>query len=75
MKFVDHVFDDQVIDQMMLKIILPEGSTYVTCTFFHRQHVILQGAHSSLKAFEIFSSFQGPGKSFKTGLVLECFGI
>jgi len=30
MKFVDHVFDDQVIDHMTLKIILPEGSTYVT---------------------------------------------
>lgn len=27
MKFVDHVFDDQVIDHMTLKIILPEGST------------------------------------------------
>jgi len=31
MKFVDHVFDDQVIDHMTLKIILPEGSTYVIC--------------------------------------------
>jgi len=29
MKFVDHVFDDQVIDRMTLKVILPEGSTYV----------------------------------------------
>ena len=29
MKFVDHVFDDQVIDHLKLKVILPEGSTYV----------------------------------------------
>jgi len=28
MKFVDHVFDDQVIDHLTVKIILPEGSTY-----------------------------------------------
>lgn len=27
MRFVDHVFDDLVIDQMTFKIILPEGST------------------------------------------------
>lgn len=26
MRFVDHVFDDMVVDQMTLKIILPEGS-------------------------------------------------
>lgn len=26
MRFVDHIFDDQVIDDMTLKIILPEGS-------------------------------------------------
>lgn len=26
MRFVDHVFDDQVIDQMTLKVILPEGA-------------------------------------------------
>ena len=29
MKFVDHVFDDQVIDHLTLRIILPEGATYV----------------------------------------------
>ena len=29
MKFVDHVFDDQVIDHLTLKIILPEGSACV----------------------------------------------
>jgi len=27
MKFVDHIFDDQVVDQLTVKIILPEGST------------------------------------------------
>jgi len=26
MKFVDHVFDDQVIDQLTVQIILPEGA-------------------------------------------------
>lgn len=26
MRFVDHVFDDQVIDEVTVKIILPEGS-------------------------------------------------
>ena len=26
MRFVDHVFDDMVVDQMTLKIILPEGA-------------------------------------------------
>jgi len=34
MKFVDHVFDDQVIDHLTLKIILPEGATYVILTVF-----------------------------------------
>jgi len=33
MKFVDHVFDDQVIDHMTLKVVLPEGSTYVFYLF------------------------------------------
>ena len=32
MKFVDHVFDDQVIDRLTVKIILPEGSAYDTFT-------------------------------------------
>ena len=26
MRFVDHVFDDQVVDSMTLKVVLPEGS-------------------------------------------------
>ena len=26
MRFLDHVFDDMVVDQMTLKIILPEGA-------------------------------------------------
>ena len=30
MRFVDHVFDDQVIDQMTLRVVLPEGSRSVT---------------------------------------------
>ena len=29
MRFVDHVFDDQVIDQMTLRIVLPEGATNI----------------------------------------------
>lgn len=29
MRFVDHVYDDQLIDHMTLKIILPEGAKYV----------------------------------------------
>jgi len=39
MKFVDHVFDDQVIDRLTLKIILPEGSTYETD--FHSRSISL----------------------------------
>ena len=27
MRFVDHIFDDQVVDLMTLKIILPEGAS------------------------------------------------
>jgi len=27
MKFVDHIFDDQIVDQLTVKIIFPEGST------------------------------------------------
>jgi oligosaccharyltransferase complex subunit alpha (ribophorin I) len=27
MKFVDHIFDDQIVDRLTVKIILPEGST------------------------------------------------
>jgi len=27
MKFVDHIFDDQIVDEITVKIILPEGST------------------------------------------------
>jgi len=26
MRFVDHVYDDQVIEHMTLKVILPEGA-------------------------------------------------
>ena len=26
MKFMDHIFDDQVVDELTVKIILPEGS-------------------------------------------------
>jgi len=40
MKFVDHVFDDQVIDHMTLKIILPEGSAYVNFICFNCQHIM-----------------------------------
>ncbi len=29
MRLVDHVFDDQVIDEVVTRIILPEGSKYV----------------------------------------------
>lgn len=31
MRFVDHIFDDQVIDEVTVKIILPEGSRSVYC--------------------------------------------
>ena len=29
MRFVDHIYDDQVIDSMTVKIILPEGAKWV----------------------------------------------
>jgi len=29
MRFVDHVYDDQVIDHAKVKIILPEGARYI----------------------------------------------
>ena len=29
MRFIDHVFDDQVVDHMTLRVILPEGSKNV----------------------------------------------
>lgn len=29
MRLVDHVYDDQVIDQLTVKLILPEGARYV----------------------------------------------
>lgn len=29
MKFVDHVFDDQVIDHLTVIVILPEGAKWV----------------------------------------------
>lgn len=28
MRLVDHVYDDQVIDQLTVKLILPEGARY-----------------------------------------------
>ena len=37
MKFIDHVFDDQVIDHLTVKIILPEGSTCVIY-YFNTHH-------------------------------------
>jgi hypothetical protein len=33
MRFVDHIFDDFVVDHFTLRIILPEGSKYV-CSIF-----------------------------------------
>jgi len=38
MKFIDHVFDDQVIDHLTVKIILPEGSTCVIYYFNTHTH-------------------------------------
>jgi oligosaccharyltransferase complex subunit alpha (ribophorin I) len=32
MKFVDHIFDDQIVDHLTVKIILPEGSTNLKLT-------------------------------------------
>ena len=32
MRFIDHVFDDQVIDKMTLKVVLPEGSRDIKLT-------------------------------------------
>lgn len=29
MRFMDHVYDDQVVDDLQVKIILPEGARYV----------------------------------------------
>lgn len=29
MRLVDHVYDDQVIDQLTVKLILPEGARYI----------------------------------------------
>lgn len=29
MRFVDHIFDDQVVDDITLRVILPEGAKYV----------------------------------------------
>lgn len=31
MRLVDHVYDDQVIDQLTVKLILPEGARYDVC--------------------------------------------
>lgn len=31
MRFIDHIFDDQLIKKATVKIILPEGSKYVHC--------------------------------------------
>lgn len=33
MRLVDHVFDDQVIDQLTVKLILPEGARYDAAVF------------------------------------------
>lgn len=33
MRLIDHVYDDQVIDQMTVKLILPEGARYQTHAF------------------------------------------
>ena len=30
MRFIDHIFDDQVIERVTVKIILPEGAKYVS---------------------------------------------
>lgn len=32
MRLVDHVYDDQVIDQLTVKLILPEGARYHVCS-------------------------------------------
>lgn len=37
MRFVDHVFDDQVIDEATVKVILPEGCRYLC---IHKQNVL-----------------------------------
>lgn len=31
MRFVDHVYDDQIIEHMTLKVILPEGARWEFC--------------------------------------------
>lgn len=33
MRLVDHVYDDQVIDQLTVKLILPEGARYRSFVF------------------------------------------
>ena len=32
MRFLDHVFDDQVVDEVRLRVVLPEGSKSVLCS-------------------------------------------
>lgn len=38
MRFLDHVFDEMIVDQMLLKIILPEGVKDV-----HLRSVLISG--------------------------------
>lgn len=52
MRFVDHIFDDQVIDEAKLKVILPEGAkcvglvVHVNCRFV--VHNLLHTCNTSL---------------------------
>ena len=41
MRFIDHIFDDQAIDDLTVKIILPEGAKLVIFIILMNTHICL----------------------------------